>query len=282
MKKERLLIVFLSIALMIGIMIILYPTISRYYNSFHQTHVVEKYEENVNKLEKEKYSDELEKARLYNKKLTEKINPFYLNSEEYEEYMRLLNIAGDNIMGYIVIPKINCTVPIYHGTDDNTMQVGIGHIEGSSLPVGGETTHCVLSGHRGLAQSKLFTNLNELKEKDTFSLHVLNEVLEYEVDQILIVEPQEIEALAIEEGKDYCTLVTCTPYAINTHRLLVRGRRIKTSKEIFEYNNEKVEYNLNIQKLLNKNNIYIVLSILVIIIIIIMYIITRKNIKNKK
>lgn len=280
MKKERIITICIISILIIGIIMLLYPTLSNYYNSFHQTHVVEKYEESVNKLEDERYNNELIKARIYNQKLTEKINPFYPSSEEHREYMKLLNIAGDNIMGYIVIPKINCKVPIYHGTEEKIMQVAIGHIEGSSLPIGGESTHCVISGHRGLPQSKLFTNLNELEKKDTFTLHVLNEVLEYEVDQIMIVEPQEIEELAIEEGKDYCTLVTCTPYGINTHRLLVRGHRVKTSKETSNVNIEKVDYKLNMQKLLNINNIWIILVILVIIIFVL--IIIRGCIKKNK
>lgn len=280
MRKERIITICIINILVIGIIMLLYPTLSNYYNSFHQTHVVEKYEESVNKLEDEKYSNELAKARRYNKELTERINQFYSSSEEHNEYMKLLNLADDNIMGYIVIPKINCTVPIYHGTEEKIMQIAIGHIEGSSLPVGGESTHCVLSGHRGLPQSKLFTNINQLEKKDTFTLHVLNEILEYEVDQIIVVEPQEIEELAIEEGKDYCTLVTCTPYGINTHRLLVRGHRVNGSKEVLDKNIEKVDYKLNIQKLLNKSNICIILIIFVVIILV--CIIIRCCIKNKK
>ena len=134
-------------------------------------------------------------------------------------------------MGYIEIPKINCSLPIYHGTNEAILQVAVGHIEGTSLPVGGESTHCVLSGHRGLPSAKLFTNLDQMEVGDIFMLRVLDEVLTYEVDQILIVEPQETGALQIEEGKDYCTLVTCTPYGVNTHRLLVRGHRIENIEE---------------------------------------------------
>ena len=140
--------------------------------------------------------------------------------------MQLLNVDGNGVMGYIEIPSIRVSLPIYHGTSDVVLQAGIGHTEWSSLPVGGEGSHCVLPGHRGLPSAKLFTNLDKLVEGDTFTLHVLNEVLTYEVDQILVVEPQETEALQIVPGKDYCTLVTCTPYGINSHRLLVRGHRV--------------------------------------------------------
>lgn len=149
-----------------------------------------------------------------------------MTKEERKEYESLLNVSENGIIGYIEIPVINCSLPIYHGTDETVLQIAVGHIEGSSLPVGGLGTHCVLSGHRGLPSAKLFTNLDKLSEKDTFYIRVLNETLTYEVDQIRIVEPHEVEALEIEPGKDYCTLVTCTPYGINTHRLLVRGHRI--------------------------------------------------------
>ena len=154
-----------------------------------------------------------------------------MSEEQKKQYEQLLNVSGDGIMGYIEIPSINCSLPIYHGTQESVLQIAVGHIEWSSLPVGGASSHCVVSGHRGLPSAKLFTNLDELSKGDTFMLRVLDEVLTYEVDQILIVEPQETGALQIEEGKDYCTLVTCTPYGINTHRLLVRGHRIDNIEE---------------------------------------------------
>ena len=150
-----------------------------------------------------------------------------LTEAEQEEYESLLNLSGNGILGYIEIPSLKCSLPIYHGTDESVLQIAIGHIAGSSLPVGGKSTHCVLSGHRGLPSAKLFTDIDKLAVGDRFMIRVLDETLTYEVDQILIVEPQEMDALAIEPGKDLCTLVTCTPYGINTHRLLVRGHRVK-------------------------------------------------------
>lgn len=150
-----------------------------------------------------------------------------MNEEERAVYENTLNVTADGMMGYVEIPTINCVLPIYHGTDDVVLDSAIGHIEGSSLPVGGESTHCVISGHRGLPSAKLFTNLDKLTEGDTFMLRILDEVLTYEVDQIHIVLPDEVDDLAIIEGKDLCTLVTCTPYGVNSHRLLVRGHRIE-------------------------------------------------------
>lgn len=149
-----------------------------------------------------------------------------MTEEERAEYESLLNVSGNGIIGYIEIPMIQCSLPIYHGTEESVLQIAVGHIEGSSLPTGGAGTHCVLSGHRGLPSAKLFTDLDQLAEGDTFILRILDETLTYEVDQIRTVEPYELDDLGIEEGKDYCTLVTCTPYGINTHRLLVRGRRV--------------------------------------------------------
>lgn len=161
-----------------------------------------------------------------NERLLTKLNRYKMTSEEKAEYESLLNVSGNGIIGYIEIEKINCSLPVYHGTAESALQIAAGHIEGTSLPVGGASTHCVISGHRGLPRAKLFTNLDKLVEGDTFELHILNEILTYEVDQISVVEPDEVEKLEIEEGKDYCTLVTCTPYGINTHRLLVRGHRV--------------------------------------------------------
>lgn len=173
----------------------------------------------------------MREAREYNEALTKRIGArFMLSEEELLEYNAVLDVSGTGIMGYIEIPVLQTKLAVYHGTSDAVLASGVGHIEGSSLPVGGESTHCVLSGHRGLPSAKLFTNLDQLVEGDLFLLHTLDETLTYEVDQIRIVEPREIGDLYIEEGMDYCTLVTCTPYSINTHRLLVRGHRIETKK----------------------------------------------------
>lgn len=230
-KKERWTTVILILIFLTGLSLLLYPTFSDYWNSLHQTKAIANYAKQVSQLDEETYEELLADAREYNKKLLKKQNRFVLSEEEQKEYESLLDVSGNGIIGYIEIPQINCSLPIYHGTEESVLQIAIGHIAGSSLPVGGKGTHCVLSGHRGLPSAKLFTNLDKLAEGDTFMLRVLNETLTYEVDQILIVLPDQVDALEIEEGHDYCTLVTCTPYGINTHRLLVRGHRVPNTPE---------------------------------------------------
>ena len=231
MKKGNLVTVLLVLVLFVGLSLLLYPTVSDYYNSFHQTRAIASYAEEVAKLDDDRYDAMWEAAQDYNRTLIGRENEFTLTEEQKAKYESLLDVSGLGVMSYIEIPSIGCSLPVYHGTDESVLQIAIGHLEWTSLPVGGESTHAVLSGHRGLPSAKLFTNLDKLVEGDTFILRVLDEVLTYEVDQILIVEPQETAALQIVEGKDYCTLVTCTPYGVNTHRLLVRGHRIDTVEE---------------------------------------------------
>ena len=233
MKKKinNLITVFLVLILLAGLSLLLYPTFSDWWNSYHQTKAIASYAADVANLSNEDYEKIWKAATEYNASLSERNSDYTLTEEQKSQYEQLLNVSGDGIMGYIEIPSINCSLPIYHGTQESVLQIAVGHIEWSSLPVGGASSHCVVSGHRGLPSAKLFTNLDELSKGDTFMLRVLDEVLTYEVDQILIVEPQEIGALQIEKGKDYCTLVTCTPYGINTHRLLVRGHRIDNIEE---------------------------------------------------
>ena len=226
-KKGNFLNILLVLVFLVGLSLLLYPSVSDYWNSFHQTRAIATYSEEVANLENEQYDEIWEAAQQYNRSLTERGNAYVLSEEQKEAYEKLLDVSGLGVMGYIEIPEIDVSLPVYHGTEESVLQIAVGHLEWSSLPVGGESTHCVLSGHRGLPSAKLFTNLDKLTEGDIFLLRVLDEVLTYEVDQILIVEPQETGALRIEEGKDYCTLVTCTPYGINTHRLLVRGHRIE-------------------------------------------------------
>ena len=230
MRKHLSTIVLLFI-LFIGLSLLLYPTASDYWNSFHQTRAIATYAENVANLDNNQYDQLWEDARAYNQALPFRSNPYYLSEEQRAEYESLLDVSGLGVMGYIEIPEIDVSLPIYHGTEESVLQVAVGHLDWTSLPVGGESTHCVLSGHRGLPSAKLFTNLDKLREGDTFLLRILDEVLTYEVDQILIVEPQETAALRVVEGKDYCTLVTCTPYGINTHRLLVRGHRVDNAEQ---------------------------------------------------
>lgn len=229
--KQNLITVILVLILLTGLSLLLYPTVSDYWNSLHQSRAIATYSEAVAEIDDNNYEILWEEAKEYNERLKEKKNRLYLDDEERKEYESLIDVSGNGIIGYIEIPKISVALPIYHGTDEGVLQIAIGHIEGSSLPVGGAGTHCVLSGHRGLPSAKLFTNLDELVIGDEFVIRVLDETLTYEVDQIRIVEPGDLSDLEIEEGKDLCTLVTCTPYGINTHRLLVRGHRVENKKE---------------------------------------------------
>lgn len=230
-KKGNLSTLILILVFFVGLSLLLYPSVSDYWNSFHQSHAIASYAEDVANMDNDIYEELWAQARSYNERLLTKTNRYLMSEEELAEYDSMLDVTGSGIMGYIEIAKIGCSLPIYHGTDEGVLQIAVGHIESSSLPVGGESTHCVLSGHRGLPSAKLFTDLDKLIPGDTFILRVLDETLTYEVDQILIVEPYELDALQIEEGRDYCTLVTCTPYGINTHRLLVRGHRVANAEE---------------------------------------------------
>lgn len=231
MKKGTLSTIILILVFLVGLSLLLYPTVSDYWNSLHQSRAITQYAQAVASLDNDIYEKLWTNAEVYNEKLSQSQHGLSLSEEEWSEYEAQLNVSGDGIIGYIEIAKISSSLPIYHGTDEAVLQIAVGHIEGSSLPVGGESTHCVLSGHRGLPSARLFTDLDQLTEGDTFILRVLDETLTYEVDQIRIVEPHEVNSLSIEEGKDYCTLVTCTPYGINTHRLLVRGHRVENEKE---------------------------------------------------
>ena len=225
--RKRLTTVILLLVLLTGLPLLLYPSVSDYWNSFHQSRAIASYTAQVEEMDPADYEAMWNAAAEYNQRLLADTGDRYRMTEaEEEEYESLLDVTGTGVMGYVEIPKLKTSLPIYHGTDAAVLQIAIGHLAGSSLPVGGEGTHCVLTGHRGLPSAKLFTNLDEMAEGDTFSLHVLDQTLTYEADQIRVVEPQELDALEIEEGKDYCTLVTCTPYGVNSHRLLVRGHRI--------------------------------------------------------
>lgn len=227
MKKHASTIILLII-FFIGLSLLLYPSFSDWWNSFHQSRAISTYSEVVANMDNDRYEQIWSDAWDYNHSLIDRPNDYLLSEEQKLQYEALLDIGQNGIMGYIEIPKINVTLPVYHGTSESVLQVAIGHLEWTSLPVGGESSHCVVSGHRGLPSAKLFTDLDKMEVGDTFLLRVLDEILTYEVDQILIVEPQETKALMIEEGQDLCTLVTCTPYGINTHRMLVRGHRVDT------------------------------------------------------
>lgn len=230
-RKNWIFTLLLLLIFLAGLSLLLYPTISDYWNSFHQSRAIASYVDTVAELDDDAYQEIWEQAQAYNAALPRDDTRFVPGEEEIAYYDTLLNISGNGIMGYLEIPSIEVTLPVYHGTDEEVLQVAVGHIEGSSLPVGGPDTHSVVSGHRGLPSATLLTDLDQLEIGDVFMLHVLDETLTYEVDQIHIVEPDDVSYLAIEEGEDLCTLVTCTPYGINTHRLLVRGHRIETQAE---------------------------------------------------
>ena len=230
MKKKTANII-LILMFLAGLSLLLYPTVSDYWNSMHASQAVANYAEKVKDLSREQYDKMLQEAKTYNKMLAQSGGGYTLSKRQEAAYESILDVTGTGIMGYIEIPTIHISLPIYHGIEDSVLQIAVGHLEWSSLPVGGKSTHCVLSGHRGLPSAKLFTNLDQLVEGDTFVIRVLDEVLTYEVDQILIVEPSDVSALTIAEGKDLCTLVTCTPYGINSHRLLVRGHRVANQTE---------------------------------------------------
>ncbi len=218
--------IILVVIMLAGVGILSYPTVSDWWNSMHATQAIAGYTQAVEDLSDQDKEVLFEEAQAYNASLPLGVN-FELSDEEYARYESTLDITGTGIMGYIQIPAINVNLPIYHSVEESVLQIAVGHIPGSSLPIGGERTHAVLSGHRGLPSAKLFSDLDQIVEGDIFTVTVLDQTVTYLVDQIRIVLPEEVDDMAIEEGKDYCTLVTCTPYGINTHRMLVRGHRIE-------------------------------------------------------
>ena len=228
MKKHFFSIVIL-IMFIVGLSVLLYPAISEYINSKHASRVISEYNEKLSDSSESELNELFAEAENYNKRIMDNPSAFFEPSliGGYED---VLDITGTGIMGYIDIDKINVELPIYHGIRKEVLQIGAGHLTGTSLPVGGESTHCVLSGHRGLPSARLFTDLDELEIGDTFTINVLDRRFTYEVDQIKTVLPEEYDDLRIVDGKDYCTLLTCTPYGINTHRLLVRGVRIENDE----------------------------------------------------
>ncbi len=218
--------IILVVILVVGMGILLYPSVSDWWNSMHATQAIAGYSEAVEQLSGQEKEAILNEARAYNESLANGVN-FNLTDDQFEEYTRILDITGTGIMGYLQIPVIGVNLPTYHTVDEAVLQIAMGHVPGSSLPVGGERTHCVMSGHRGLPSAKLLSDLDKVCEGDIFTFTVLDQTVTYMVDQIRIVLPEETDDLAIVDGEDYFTLVTCTPYGINTHRILVRGRRIE-------------------------------------------------------
>lgn len=226
-KSSKLSNILLILMLIIGLSLLLYPSFSEWWNARYQARAINSYSEQVAHIDNDRYRELWESARAYNASLLERKNNFILTDEQKAAYNSELDFHDSGIMGYIEIPSIDVTLSVYHSTDDAVLSVAVGHLEWTSLPTGGPSTHCVLSSHRGLPSARLFTDLDKLRVGDYFILHILDEELTYEVDQILIVEPSDTKDLLIEEGKDLCTLLTCTPYGVNSHRLLVRGHRVE-------------------------------------------------------
>ncbi len=231
--SDRVITIILVVVLLVGLSVLLYPTVANWWNSRTMSRAVASYDDAVTSMSEEDYEAYFEAAREYNEQLYELGSETALiHPEQLSGYDEILDITGTGIMGYVTIDRIGTELPIYHGTEANVLSAGAGHLEGSSFPIGGENTHSVISAHRGLPSSELFTHLDQMEEGDLFSVTVLNETYTYEVDQIRTILPTEFEDLYIEPGEDYCTLMTCTPYGINTHRLLVRGVRTDKSMHI--------------------------------------------------
>ena len=228
--RKHLTTIIIIVMFIVGLSVLLYPAISNYINQKNASKVIGEYNDKLENTSDDRIEDMYAQAQDYNKRLAGTASAFY-NPESVKGYETTLDITGTGIMGYIDIDRIGVELPIYHTVDESVLGTGAGHLEETSLPVGGESTHCVLSGHRGLPSAKLFTDLDELEVGDEFTITVLNKKLTYRIDQIKTVKPSETEDLQIESGKDYCTLMTCTPYGINSHRLLLRGVRVETAQD---------------------------------------------------
>ncbi len=275
--KENIPFIFFTLLFLIGFGIMLYPVLSNALSQISYNETISSYEQSVSDENSSLYQSMIQEAVHYNEKLTTSSivdvfsDPEITNSEEY---MDILNLNRDGVMGYISIPKIDIKIPIYHGTSSEVLSKGVGHLEGSSFPVGGESTHAILSAHRGLPSARLFTDLDQLEVGDKFYIYILDQVYTYQVDQVLVIEPSETEALQIQDGKDLVTLVTCTPYGVNTHRLLVRGERVEELAE------QVIESEPNRDLTINDYVLYIGLFgaiVLVLVTIIIVWKIQRKN-----
>ena len=266
MKKKHISTIIIALIFLAGLGFLLYPTVSNLWNRAHQSRAIATYTKQVEKLDDSQNKEMLNAARKYNKSLLKKSDHWKLSKKDKKKYESLLDVSGTGIMGYIEVPKIDCSLPIYHGTDEGALQIAIGHLEGSSLPVGGKSTHCVLSGHRGLPSARLFTDLDQMEEGDVFVLNVLGRKLAYEVDQIKVVLPDEMSDLEIVQGKDLCTLVTCTPYGINTHRLLVRGHRTKYIEEtVVRVQKEAEKKETGIWLLAGGGAVFLIIIIIVVV-----------------
>lgn len=262
--------IIVGLVLVFGVGLLAYPSISDYINELHQTRAIGSYVEKNKDISKEEKSKLLQEAKEYNESLVKKLNRYYLNEEDRKKYNSILDITNTGVMAHMEIPKLNVYMPIYHGTDEAVLQIAIGHIAGSSFPVGGQSTHSLISGHRGLPSAKLFTDLDQLKKGDMFFIYVFDEILAYKVDKIDTVLPDEVDTLEIEEGRDYVTLITCTPYGVNSHRLLVRGERTNYSES-----KSKVEDVIRDNE--NKKITYFIIILVILLLLIVGYVIKRRR-----
>lgn len=270
--------ILLMFVFLVGLSLLVYPSFADYYNSLLRAKDIVHYTEEVAEMEPENYEHVIRQAEAYNRRMLMRDSCFSMSELEKRDYPQMLSLGENGPIGYIEIQSIDVTLPIYHGTGEETLAQAVGHIEWSSLPIGGPSTHSVLSGHRGLPSARLFTDLDQMAEGDTFIIRVLDEILTYEVDQIRIVEPEDTSDLRIEPDKDYCTLLTCTPYGINTHRLLVRGHRIENAKEAA--NIRVVADAIQIEPLIVAP--VIAVPLLIVMVIIVFIIDGKKNKKESK
>ena len=278
--KKNVVRIILIVGFCVGLIISLYPLISNIYSRRNQMDVINKYQEDIEKVDEQEMANELELANAYNRKLNQTIvltDPFDPSAIDMADdvYYDILNYTDDGVMAYINIPKIDVNLPIYHGTDNEHMLKGVGHLVGTSFPVGGIDTHAVLSAHSGLSTAELFTNLADLKKDDLFYIHVLDDVLAYEVDKIKVVKPNETNDLKIVPGQDYVTLVTCTPYGINSHRLLVRGHRVEYNPDLEKQESKKANNDVWFKEYIKS-----IVSGIGIIVLIIIFIVVLKRVKR--
>ena len=287
--KKKISVILFGLLFLVGFGILIYPTVSNQWNTYRQSQLISNYQSVVQDMTPEDFTQEWERAEAFNATITQ--NNLYSDvfgesttDLQSTEYWKILNEAGDGIMGYLSIPKINIKLAIYHGTADDVLQTGVGHLNGTKLPIGGESTHCVVAAHRGLPSAKLFTDIDQLRNGDKFYIHVLDQVLAYEVDQILpMVDKDDHEtlenALKIEEGKDQVTLFTCTPYGVNSHRLLVRGTRVAYTGE---EDKEATISESMVESIKNYYMIYTILGLAVTLLVILLLRFLSKKKKNKQ
>ena len=273
--KNKLFYILLAVIFVAGLSLLLYPTVSNAYNAWLQSRAITEYSQQANQMDLEVFEQEMAKAQAHNAALLERNNPFSLTEEQKSQYENILAVTSQGIMAYVEIPSVDVTLPIAHGTSEDTLLDKIGHLEWSSLPIGGENTHCVISGHRGLPSAELFTNIDHFELGDKFYIHVLGQSLEYQVCNIAVVEPKDQRLLRIEEGQDLVTIVTCTPYGINSHRLLVRGIRTGTGRD-------DLSQTIYVKNEITAIDVVVLVSVILVVIAIIAFLVVLLGNKKKK